>query len=282
MQDGGDTQGDASTMLPVLSEQLNSKLTDIETCAPQSDARATESEVASRERPGHADVSGATSSGHPNATSATDDADAGEDTDADTEAAEAAVDSMTGCGAPQSGGNDASDADPAKDATAVCRDNDSSPPGEHRDAGAGQQGSLTGTSKADPDTDMGSSVASMADGSASEAQAVFADDSGLPSIAEHHGSKDDDGPAPTDATETADGEDATDAGDMDGNDPSQALSSAREGRRCRIEGLSEADLENVSCKIVDFGNACWRHRHFTDDIQTRQYRSPEVLSLIHI
>jgi hypothetical protein len=26
-----------------------------------------------------------------------------------------------------------------------------------------------------------------------------------------------------------------------------------------------------------FGNACWRQRHFTDDIQTRQYRSPEVI-----
>jgi serine/threonine-protein kinase SRPK3 len=30
-------------------------------------------------------------------------------------------------------------------------------------------------------------------------------------------------------------------------------------------------------KIVDFGNACWEHKHFTDDIQTRQYRAPEVI-----
>lgn len=29
-------------------------------------------------------------------------------------------------------------------------------------------------------------------------------------------------------------------------------------------------------KIVDFGNACWTHKQFTSDIQTRQYRSPEV------
>jgi serine/threonine-protein kinase SRPK3 len=29
--------------------------------------------------------------------------------------------------------------------------------------------------------------------------------------------------------------------------------------------------------VVDFGNACWTHKHFTDDIQTRQYRSPEVI-----
>ena len=33
----------------------------------------------------------------------------------------------------------------------------------------------------------------------------------------------------------------------------------------------------VHCKLVDFGNACWTHKHFTDDIQTRQYRSPEVI-----
>ncbi|KAF9926517.1 serine/threonine protein kinase, CMGC group [Linnemannia zychae] len=33
----------------------------------------------------------------------------------------------------------------------------------------------------------------------------------------------------------------------------------------------------ITVKIADLGNACWEHRHFTDDIQTRQYRSPEVL-----
>lgn len=38
----------------------------------------------------------------------------------------------------------------------------------------------------------------------------------------------------------------------------------------------EARLMHMQCKIVDFGNACWVHKHFTDDIQTRQYRSPEV------
>ena len=32
-----------------------------------------------------------------------------------------------------------------------------------------------------------------------------------------------------------------------------------------------------SVKLVDFGNACWTHKHFTDDIQTRQYRAPEVI-----
>ncbi|XP_055371660.1 SRSF protein kinase 3 [Condylostylus longicornis] len=34
---------------------------------------------------------------------------------------------------------------------------------------------------------------------------------------------------------------------------------------------------DVSVKIADLGNACWVHNHFTEDIQTRQYRSLEVI-----
>lgn len=30
-------------------------------------------------------------------------------------------------------------------------------------------------------------------------------------------------------------------------------------------------------KICDMGNGCWSHHHFTPEIQTRQYRSPEVI-----
>lgn len=33
----------------------------------------------------------------------------------------------------------------------------------------------------------------------------------------------------------------------------------------------------MDAKIADLGNACWVHKHFTEDIQTRQYRSLEVL-----
>ena len=32
-----------------------------------------------------------------------------------------------------------------------------------------------------------------------------------------------------------------------------------------------------SIKVSDLGNACWVHKHFTDDVTTRQYRSPEVI-----
>lgn len=33
----------------------------------------------------------------------------------------------------------------------------------------------------------------------------------------------------------------------------------------------------VKVKIVDLGNGCWTYHHFTPQIQTRQYRSPEVI-----
>ncbi|CAF3137040.1 unnamed protein product [Rotaria sp. Silwood2] len=35
--------------------------------------------------------------------------------------------------------------------------------------------------------------------------------------------------------------------------------------------------EILQVKIADLGNACWTYQHFTEDIQTRQYRSPEVI-----
>ena len=39
----------------------------------------------------------------------------------------------------------------------------------------------------------------------------------------------------------------------------------------------EINIEVISVKIADLGNACWVNHHFTNDIQTRQYRSPEVI-----
>jgi serine/threonine protein kinase len=35
--------------------------------------------------------------------------------------------------------------------------------------------------------------------------------------------------------------------------------------------------EELQVKIADLGNACWTYHHFTEDIQTRQYRSLEVI-----
>lgn len=37
------------------------------------------------------------------------------------------------------------------------------------------------------------------------------------------------------------------------------------------------DVCDIKVKIGDLGNACWVDKHFAEDIQTRQYRSPEVI-----
>lgn len=37
------------------------------------------------------------------------------------------------------------------------------------------------------------------------------------------------------------------------------------------------DGRALSIKLIDFGNGCWVDKHFSEDIQTRQYRSPEVI-----
>ncbi|KAG7096230.1 hypothetical protein E1B28_003681 [Marasmius oreades] len=37
------------------------------------------------------------------------------------------------------------------------------------------------------------------------------------------------------------------------------------------------ETETITVKIADLGNATWINHHFTDDIQTRQYRCPEVI-----
>ncbi|TKY70236.1 Serine/threonine-protein kinase SRPK [Spatholobus suberectus] len=56
------------------------------------------------------------------------------------------------------------------------------------------------------------------------------------------------------------------------------------GRRESMGGIGDAaktsrniDGIDVRCKIVDFGNACWAHKQFAEEIQTRQYRAPEVI-----
>lgn len=43
------------------------------------------------------------------------------------------------------------------------------------------------------------------------------------------------------------------------------------------EDVASLDLTLFKVKVADFGNACWIHKHFTSDIQTRQYRAPEVI-----
>ncbi|KAI9521072.1 hypothetical protein NQZ68_010774, partial [Dissostichus eleginoides] len=45
-----------------------------------------------------------------------------------------------------------------------------------------------------------------------------------------------------------------------------------------VNPLDPLNFDKLQVKIADLGNACWVHKHFTDDIQTRQYRSLEVLT----
>ncbi|KAH3680893.1 hypothetical protein WICMUC_000036 [Wickerhamomyces mucosus] len=64
-----------------------------------------------------------------------------------------------------------------------------------------------------------------------------------------------------------------------------SMSISAENSKCfnKYQQHSENDahleeVENViNIKFADLGNACWYDEHFTDDIQTRQYRAPEVL-----
>ncbi|TRY72837.1 hypothetical protein DNTS_009528 [Danionella cerebrum] len=44
-----------------------------------------------------------------------------------------------------------------------------------------------------------------------------------------------------------------------------------------VNPLDIQNADKISIKIADLGNACWVHKHFTEDIQTRQYRAVEVL-----
>ncbi|KAI4325403.1 hypothetical protein MLD38_030807 [Melastoma candidum] len=54
------------------------------------------------------------------------------------------------------------------------------------------------------------------------------------------------------------------------------------GRRSPTGGATQKsrrslDCIDFRCKLVDFGNACWADNRFAEEIQTRQYRAPEVI-----
>ncbi|XP_010520395.1 PREDICTED: serine/threonine-protein kinase SRPK-like isoform X2 [Tarenaya hassleriana] len=58
------------------------------------------------------------------------------------------------------------------------------------------------------------------------------------------------------------------------NASTKSQSNRRGSRSTRQKLLGAVDSK---CKLVDFGNACWTYKRFTSDIQTRQYRCPEVI-----
>jgi serine/threonine protein kinase len=57
--------------------------------------------------------------------------------------------------------------------------------------------------------------------------------------------------------------------------PEEAAAAA--ARYDREMAAWEAQVAAMDAVIVDLGNACWTTRHFSEDIQTRQYRAPEVI-----
>lgn len=50
-----------------------------------------------------------------------------------------------------------------------------------------------------------------------------------------------------------------------------------ESQLAQIAATKPFDIMELNAKVCDLGNACWTTKHFTDDIQTRQYRCPEVI-----
>ncbi|PSR79181.1 hypothetical protein PHLCEN_2v7152 [Hermanssonia centrifuga] len=56
------------------------------------------------------------------------------------------------------------------------------------------------------------------------------------------------------------------------NVPISSSAMSVDGRMPHLDGT-----EKITVKIADLGNATWVEHHFTDDIQTRQYRCPEVI-----
>jgi len=52
---------------------------------------------------------------------------------------------------------------------------------------------------------------------------------------------------------------------------------SRDASELLVNLLDSKNAEKIEVKIADLGNACWVDQHFTEDIQTRQYRSIEVL-----
>ncbi|KAH7653159.1 Non-specific serine/threonine protein kinase protein [Dioscorea alata] len=86
------------------------------------------------------------------------------------------------------------------------------------------------------------------------------------------------------ATTAADADGVEDNGDSNtGNDEGGVSGAAHDGtgqaqrRGSKATRRKLALAADLRCKLVDFGNACWTYKQFTSDIQTRQYRCPEVL-----
>jgi len=101
--------------------------------------------------------------------------------------------------------------------------------------------------------------------SAESAAAASASDAAAPSV------------AAAAATPGSADEDNTAASPSPAPSPSSATEAAASHMDSIINSFLAGETREFHCKIADLGNACWIHKHFTDDVTTRQYRAPEVL-----
>uniref|UniRef100_A0A7E4ZZM0 non-specific serine/threonine protein kinase n=1 Tax=Panagrellus redivivus TaxID=6233 RepID=A0A7E4ZZM0_PANRE len=70
------------------------------------------------------------------------------------------------------------------------------------------------------------------------------------------------------------------SGAANGNNEGTLDAAAYNHISCFYEELQSGNrnaLNSVQVKIVDFGNACYVNHHYTEEIQTREYRSPEAI-----
>ncbi|KAM4610657.1 SRSF protein kinase 3 [Polymixia lowei] len=62
-----------------------------------------------------------------------------------------------------------------------------------------------------------------------------------------------------------------------GGSSSSSISTRRDTKIREKEQEEPFSLKEITVKISDLGSSCWVYKHFSEEIQTRQYRSLEVL-----
>ncbi|CAJ1055265.1 SRSF protein kinase 3 [Xyrichtys novacula] len=62
-----------------------------------------------------------------------------------------------------------------------------------------------------------------------------------------------------------------------GSSSSSSVLTRKEANSTVKEQINQHSLKDITVKIADLGSSCWVYKHFCEEIQTRQYRSLEVL-----
>lgn len=137
------------------------------------------------------------------------------------------------------------------------------------DGGAGGSEATGGASESGPGADE-PSAAGDDDGPAEAAEADAADSGAATEPAADVAAAAPDASAPPNT-------DAAALCEAPATDAAAASPPPAEGDDAAAPADPSASPFSLDCKIVDLGNACWTYKQFTNDIQTRQYRCPEVL-----